>query len=49
MITDGEKWRYLTVKNSSVLFREITGNNHGDFYYLNCFQSYTMENKLKKH
>ena len=31
------------------LFREITGNNHGDFYYLNCFQSYTTENKLKKH
>ena len=39
MITDGEKWRYLTVKNSSVLFTEITGNDHGDFYYLNCFQS----------
>ena len=31
------------------LFRKITGNNNGDFYCLNCFQSYTTENKLKKH
>ena len=49
MITDDEKWHYLAVKNLSALFREITGNNHGDFYCLNCFQSYTTENKLKKH
>ena len=27
----------------------MTGKNHGDFYCLNSFQSYTMENKLKKH
>ena len=33
----------------SALFREITGDNHGDFYCLNFFQSYTTENKLKKH
>ena len=49
MITDGEKWHYLGVKRLSALFREITGNNHGDFYYLNCFKSCTTENKLKKH
>ena len=49
MITDGEKWHYLAVKRLPALFREITGNNHGDFYFLNCFQSYTTENKLKKH
>ena len=42
MITDGEK-------RLSALFRGITSNNHGDFYCLNCFQSYTTENKLKKH
>ena len=35
------------VKNA--VFRGITCNNHGDFYCLNCFQSYTTENKLKKH
>ena len=33
----------------SALFRGIAGNNNGDFYCLNCFQSYTTENKLKKH
>ena len=49
MITDGEKWHYLAVKRLSALFREIAGNNHGDFYCLNCFRSYNTENKLKKH
>ena len=49
MITDGEKWHYLAVKSLVALFRGITGNNNGDFYRLNCFQSYTTENKLKKH
>ena len=33
----------------SALFRRITGNNNGAFYCLNCFQSCTTENKLKKH
>ena len=49
MITDGEKWHYLAVKSFSALFRGITVNNNGDFYCLNCFKSYTTENKLKKH
>ena len=49
MITDGEKWHYLAVKSLSALFRGITGDNNGDFYCLNCFQSYTTENKLKRH
>ena len=49
MITDGEKWNYLAVKTLSALFREMTGNNNGDSYCLNCFQSYTTENKFKKH
>ena len=49
MITDGEKWHYLAVKSLSAVFRGITGNNNGDFYYLSCFQSYTTVNKLKKH
>ena len=49
MITGGEKWHYLAAKSLSALFREITDNNHEDFYCLNCFQSYTTENKLKKH
>ena len=49
MITDGEKCHYLALKRLSALFRGITGNNHGDFYCLDFFQSYTTENKLKKH
>ena len=47
MVIDGEKWHYLAVKRLPALFTGITGNNHGDFYCLNCFQSYTTENKLK--
>ena len=49
MITDDEKKHYLAVKSLYALFRGIAGNNNGDFYCLNCFQSYTTENKLKKH
>ena len=37
MIIDGEKWHYLAVKSLSALFREITGNNQGDFHCSNCF------------
>ena len=49
MITDGEKWHYLAVKKLSTLLKGITSKHKGDFYCLNCFQSYTTENKLKKH
>ena len=49
MITDGQKWHYLAIKSLSTLLRGITGNNNGDFYCLNCFCSYTTENKLEKH
>ena len=37
MITDGEKWHYLTVKNLSGLLRGITSIHAEDFYCLNCF------------
>ena len=33
----------------SALFKAITSKHEEDFYCLNCFQSYTTENKLKKH
>ena len=49
MITDGEKWRYLTVKNLSGLLRGITSNHCGDFYCLNCFRSYRRKSKLELH
>ena len=50
MITnDGENWHYLAVRSSSALVRGITSSNNGDLYYLNCFHSYRLLNKLKKH
>ena len=49
MITDSEKWHYLTVKNLSGLLRGITSNHVGDFYCLNCFCAYSTKNKLEAH
>ena len=49
MITDDKKWHYLAVKKLPALFRGITSKHDGDFYCLNCFHSYTTENKFKKH
>ena len=37
MISNGENWHYLTVKNLS------------DFYCLNCFHSYRTKNKFEAH
>ena len=49
MISDGRKWHYLVVKNLSGLLRGITSNHKEDFYSLNCFHSYSTENKLEAH
>ena len=49
MISDGQKWHYLVVKNLSRLLRGITSNHKEDFYCLNCFHSYRTENKLEVH
>ena len=49
MISDGQKWHYLVVKNLSRLLRGITSNHKEDFYCLNCFHSYGTENKLEAH
>ena len=49
MITDGEKWHYLVVKNLSGLLKGITSTHEKDFYYLNCFHSYRTKNKLESH
>ena len=49
MITDGEKWHYLTVKNLPGLLRGITSSHQEDFYCLNCFCSYRTRNKLEVH
>ena len=39
MISDGQKWHYLVVRNLSGLLRGITSNHKEDFYCLNCFHS----------
>ena len=49
MISNGENWHYLTVKNLSRLLRGITNNHMGDLYYLNCFHWYRTKNKLEAH
>ena len=49
MISDGKKWHYLVVKNLSGLLTGITSNYKEDFYCLNCFHSYSTENKLEAH
>ena len=49
MITDGEKWHYLTVKNLPRLVRGITSTHKEDLYCLNCFRSYRTRNKLEVH
>ena len=49
MITDGQKWHYLTVKNLSGLLRGITSNYAGDLYGLNCIFAYSTKNKFEVH
>ena len=49
MITDGEKWHYLAVKNLPPLLKGITSTHEKDFYCLNCFHSYRTKNKLESH
>ena len=47
MITDdGKRQHYLAVKSLSALLRGISSSNNGDFYCLNCFNSYRTLNKL---
>ena len=49
MITSGKKSHYLAVTNLSALLQGISSNHRGDFYCLNCFNSYTTKDKLKEH
>ena len=49
MINDGKKLHCLAVTNLSALFEGKSSNHHGNFYCLNCFNSYTAKNKLKEH
>ena len=44
-----KNWHYLAVTKLSALLRGIALKHHTDFYFLNCFYSFTTENKLKFH
>ena len=44
-----KEWHYLVLKTLSTLLRGITSKHHGDFYCLNCLDSFRTENKLKSH
>ena len=48
-IFDGEKRYIRPTASLSRLLRGITSNHNGHFYCLNCFHSYRIDNKLKKH
>ena len=43
MISDGDRFLYLAIKNLSALLRGINSNHHGDFYCLNCLHSFARE------
>ena len=49
MISDGINYHYLAATNSSGLLQGNSSNHRGNFYCLNCFNSYTTENKHKEH
>ena len=49
MITVGEKWHYLVVKNLPGLLKGITSTHKKDFYCLNCFHFYRTQSKLESH
>ena len=48
MISDDNKCHYLAITNLSALLEGKLSNHHGDFYCLNCFNSYPTKNKLKE-
>ena len=51
MTTDGimKKWHYLAVKKFSALLRGVKSKNEGEFYCLDCFDSFSTKEKLKEH
>ena len=49
MISDGEKWHYLTVRRLSALLKGIKSKHKGDSYCLNCFHSCASKKSLEKH
>ena len=49
IISDGEKWHYLTVRSLSALVKGITSKHKSDSSCLNCFYSFASKKSLEKH
>ena len=49
MISNGKKQHYLFATNLSELLQGNSSNHRRDLHCLNCFNSYTSNNKLRKH
>ena len=49
MVSDGEKWNYLTVRSLSALLKGITSKHKCYSYCLNCFHLYRTNKALEKH
>ena len=49
MIGVRKKYHYLPVTNLSGLLQGNSSDHSGDFYSLNCFNSYNSKNQLKEH
>ena len=49
MITDGNKRYYIAISSLPALLRRKSSNHDGDFYCLNCFNSYSTKNRFKEH
>ena len=44
-----QQWHYLAVKKLSTLLRGTKSKINGDFYCLNCLQSFRTRNKYESH
>ena len=49
MITDDNNWHYLAITNLVALLEGKLSNHHGDFYCLNCFNSYATKDGLEEY
>ena len=49
MVSNGEGWHYLAVRELSAFLRGIISKHNGDFYCFNSHHSFRTENKLKSH
>ena len=49
MISDCEKWHYLTVRSLNALLKGITSKHDGDSYCMNCFHFYRTEEALRNY